>query len=89
LWRQFANKLIDIEVIGEGGWMLVDGKWDELRGINTDGAILVRPDGVVGWMTVDWKDELVISFEGIFGNILRLSLYKELSRMTQPISIAV
>lgn len=45
-----AGVTIDVVSIGDGGdYADKDGQWAEVRGIGDDGAILVRPDGHVGW----------------------------------------
>lgn len=69
-WAGFANDLIDVEVIGKGGWLPTDARWSELCGIREDGAILVRPDGVVAWRAKKWKDEFEDSFSAIFDKVL-------------------
>ncbi|WP_213575658.1 FAD-dependent monooxygenase [Rhodococcus sp. USK13] len=47
-----------------------DGQWAEVRGIGDDGAILVRPDNIVGWRSADATDAAVHSFVGAVGTIL-------------------
>lgn len=53
--RRVAERLgIELEAyrLGEGGDLAVlDGRWPEAYGIDLGGAVLVRPDGVVGWRT--------------------------------------
>ncbi|GAB7357373.1 hypothetical protein MBLNU459_g8316t1 [Dothideomycetes sp. NU459] len=52
-WRQLQGDAIDVEVIGqeegEGDWEDVDGVWPGLCGTSAEGAVLVRPDGIVLW----------------------------------------
>lgn len=44
------SKLIDIVPVGnQGAWRPEDSSWEEVRGVATSGAILVRPDTVVAW----------------------------------------
>ena len=56
-WRdaalQVANRL-GVELvarrIGVGGDLVaVDGRWPSVYGVGATGAVLVRPDGLVGW----------------------------------------
>jgi 2-polyprenyl-6-methoxyphenol hydroxylase-like FAD-dependent oxidoreductase len=46
-----ANNGIEVTAatVGNGGLQAVDGRWRETYGINEAGAVLVRPDGYVGW----------------------------------------
>lgn len=69
-WKGFESEMIDIEVIGENGWIPKDGSWRELCGIETDGAILVRPDGIVAWRAKSWKEEIEKDFPAIFSKVL-------------------
>jgi putative polyketide hydroxylase len=56
-WRdaalQVANRLgleLVARSIGAGGDLLdVDGRWPSAYGVSSTGAVLVRPDGLVGW----------------------------------------
>jgi 2,4-dichlorophenol 6-monooxygenase len=52
-WREAAaasNVAIDVVAIGDGAdYRDPSGDWARLRGIDEHGAILVRPDGHVGW----------------------------------------
>ena len=56
-WRnaalQVGNRLgirLVARRIGAGGDLVdVDGRWPSVYGVNASGAVLVRPDGLVGW----------------------------------------
>ncbi|KAF2247528.1 hypothetical protein BU26DRAFT_520657 [Trematosphaeria pertusa] len=48
-WEELGDKRVRVEVIGEDGWIDVDGAWERLCGVSQDGAVLVRPDGMVAW----------------------------------------
>ncbi|MFW2829650.1 FAD-dependent monooxygenase [Sphingomonas sp. ID0503] len=57
-WQQAANDAasgvdIDVVLVGFGGYSAADDQWAKLRGISDEGAILVRPDGHVGWRAQD------------------------------------
>lgn len=44
------NVSVDVVTIGEGGeYRSDDGRWDRVSGVESGGAVLVRPDGHVGW----------------------------------------
>ena len=42
-----------VVLVGEGGYRDADGNWARVRGTGDDGAVLVRPDGHVGWRAAD------------------------------------
>jgi putative polyketide hydroxylase len=55
-WRQAAQgvgttwpPLIAFTIGGDGDLNDPDGNWHDAYGVNTDGAVLVRPDGHVAW----------------------------------------
>jgi hypothetical protein len=56
-WRdaalQVANRLgveLVARSIGAGGDLVdVEGRWPSAYGVSSTGAVLVRPDGLVGW----------------------------------------
>ncbi len=53
-----AGKRIAVDVRahavgGKGDYVDVDGDWTGKYGVSVDGAVLVRPDGHVGWRTSD------------------------------------
>lgn len=54
-WEAVQSELVDVEVIGGShGWHLasdIPGAWEILMSIKEDGAILIRPDGIVAWRT--------------------------------------
>ena len=61
-WEALADERVVHELIGEESWQDVDGDWAEHCGVDGDGAVLVRPDGIVAWRggrdgltTVSWK----------------------------------
>ncbi|HEX3864663.1 MAG TPA: FAD-dependent monooxygenase [Stellaceae bacterium] len=77
-WRKAAAQLTDpslpaikVHAIGSGGDITdPEGAWPESYGIEADGAVLVRPDGYVGWRAptaagVDAGQTLRAAFEGI------------------------
>lgn len=44
-----ANSLINLESINASNWKDRDGTWERLCGVDKQGAVLVRPDGIVAW----------------------------------------
>jgi hypothetical protein len=44
---------LDAHVVGEQGWPTPEGCFPGAYGISPSGAVLVRPDGFVGWRAVD------------------------------------
>ncbi|KAL2014384.1 hypothetical protein VTN00DRAFT_1909 [Thermoascus crustaceus] len=50
-WRKLSSHLVHVEIINseKGNWGDVDGKWNELYDVSSNGAVLVRPDGIVIW----------------------------------------
>jgi hypothetical protein len=48
-----------------------DGTWHEAYGVETDGAVLVRPDGYVGWRSRSGSSRpaevLRAAFDGLLG----------------------
>jgi hypothetical protein len=50
-----------------------DGNWHEAYGVETDGAVLVRPDGYVAWRSRSGTSEpgevLRAVFDGLLGRI--------------------
>ncbi len=55
---------------GRGEFGDPDGKWQELYGIGADGAVLVRPDGYVGWRSRTGADNPAGTLADAFDRIL-------------------
>ncbi|MBA2677719.1 MAG: FAD-dependent monooxygenase, partial [Ktedonobacteraceae bacterium] len=51
-------------------------RWPELAGIHTDGALLVRPDGIVAWRTKTGAAEPRQRLEQVFTTLLMLSNHR-------------
>jgi putative polyketide hydroxylase len=78
-WRDAANRLASpsrpeliAHTIGDGGEFTdADGAWRTAYGVEADGAVLVRPDGYVGWRAptlVDTPERaLRVALDGILG----------------------
>jgi putative polyketide hydroxylase len=77
-WLQAAERLgvttglkLKALTIGSGGIADPDGHWPAAYGLDDTGAVLVRPDGYVGWrsssMTVDPMTTLRVALSAILG----------------------
>lgn len=73
-WERFGGEAIDVELIGDGGsarsWTPKDGTWEDLGGIGKDGALLVRPDGIVAWRAKAWDPKFEDTFSDMFAKVL-------------------
>ena len=63
-------ELIAHAIGGAGELADPDGKWQESYGIASDGAVLVRPDGYVGWRSRTGTDDPVGALAGALDRIL-------------------
>ncbi|GME27782.1 Monooxygenase FAD-binding protein [Neofusicoccum parvum] len=70
-WEGLEGELVRVEVVGEGAWKDVDGAWERQRGVSGDGAVLVRPDGIVAWRG-EWDDDLQQRWPQILEHVLYL-----------------
>jgi putative polyketide hydroxylase len=76
-WREAAqsvaqelNLLFSIYSIGGvNGWRDIEGRFNELYGVGTKGAVLVRPDGFVAWRSPDHVNDPQVSFEQVVARI--------------------
>jgi putative polyketide hydroxylase len=82
-WRQAARRiepswppLIGHTIGKQGDLIDPDGNWHEAYGVETDGAVLVRPDGYVAWRSRSGAAEP--------GEVLRAVFDGLLGRMRQP-----
>jgi len=77
-WSQAAQALasdtrlnLEVLTIGDGGLADPDGQWSATYGVDDAGAVLVRPDGYVGWripsMTTDPTATLRAALSGMLG----------------------
>ena len=57
--------------IGEGGELAdPEGRWREVYGVEAGGAVLVRPDGYVGWRSRAGADDPARTLETALDRIL-------------------
>lgn len=49
VWGKARDDRVRLEFIGDDGWIDLDGVWARRKGVDDDGAVLVRPDGIVAW----------------------------------------
>ncbi|KAL9113826.1 MAG: hypothetical protein Q9227_001960 [Pyrenula ochraceoflavens] len=77
-WLRLKSGLVSVEFISsegcEGQWRDVEGRWEELRGVSSEGAILVRPDGIVAWRTQKATKDLLERFHVLLKQILQLDI---------------
>lgn len=73
-WEHLNGELLDLEVIEDNStsvsWTPVDDTWGTLRGCEKDGAMLVRPDGIVAWRARTWTAEIGKNFPAIFNEVV-------------------
>jgi len=77
-WMEAASRLgspdrpkLVAHTIGEGGELAdPEGRWREVYGVEPDGAILVRPDGYVGWRSRAGADDPARTLETALDRIL-------------------
>lgn len=70
-WTALAREEVRVEVVGDGGWVDVDGSWGRQRGVTEQGAVLVRPDGIVAWRG-EWDSELAQRWPEVLDRVLYL-----------------
>jgi putative polyketide hydroxylase len=64
---------LDVQSIGEeGGLVDPGGDFAARYGIEADGAVLVRPDGFVGWRSPSAQPDPVDALGGVLGEILQI-----------------
>ncbi|KAI2470392.1 FAD binding domain-containing protein [Annulohypoxylon bovei var. microspora] len=77
-WSPLQSELVDVEVIDDGdGWTDRDGVWGSLCSVESTGAVLVRPDGIVAWRAQEWTYEAMQSFPAILDDILKVHLHED------------
>ena len=52
------------------GWRDINGTWAKVRGVSVDGAVLVRPDGHVGWRTAQAPVDRMRAIGEALGTVL-------------------
>jgi putative polyketide hydroxylase len=76
-WRdaalQVANRLgirLVARSIGAGGDLVdVDGRWPSAYGVSSSGAVLVRPDGLVGWRAEERVEHPEQTLEAVLADL--------------------
>jgi hypothetical protein len=66
------SNLVDVQVLADEGWVDEQGKWAELTGLGDDGAVLVRPDGIVAWRSKEAGSLTKKGLERIVKHILNV-----------------
>lgn len=76
-WKNVKNGMIDIVVIDCDDWEDVHSKWRQLSGVGDEGAVLVRPDGIVAWRSKSTKGNSTEEMTTVLAKILRLPSISE------------
>jgi len=79
VWRAAADEAagprripIEVLTVGEAGDLQApDGRFEALYGVEPDGAVLVRPDGFVGWRAPRAVDKPADALAGALAEILK------------------
>lgn len=78
-WSKLSSDLVHVEIIdgAKENWEDVDGKWGELCDVSSNGAVLVRPDGIVLWKSkeqipLSMKSEFLNTFDTLVRRLLKL-----------------
>jgi hypothetical protein len=72
-WLAAAAKLglaLKTVPVGPDGLADVEGHWHKLYGVEPTGAVLVRPDGYVGWRSASLSTDPATALAGAFHSIL-------------------
>ncbi len=71
IWDDVRSADVDVHVIGkDGDWIDRDGMWAELCGVEKDGAVLMRPDGIVAWRADSFSDKAMREFPAVLKTVL-------------------
>jgi 2-polyprenyl-6-methoxyphenol hydroxylase-like FAD-dependent oxidoreductase len=58
-WKAVKHDMMHVVITGEeGDWCDQSGIWKGLRGVDEDGALLIRPDGIIGYR---WQDDAFLN----------------------------
>ena len=90
-WMEAASRLgspdrpeLVAHTIGEGGELAdPEGRWREVYGVEAGGAVLVRPDGYVGWRSRAGADDPARTLENALDGILGASETARSSRRNE------
>ncbi|KAJ9218592.1 2,4-dichlorophenol 6-monooxygenase [Paecilomyces variotii] len=70
-WTELHSDLVKIETIEPTADLDMDRDWFRLCGIDSSGAVLVRPDGIVLWRCKDAGNVSEIASSEIFDDLIR------------------
>ena len=72
LWDEARSDIVEVEIIdGKDNWTDRDGRWAHLCGVRKDGAVLVRPDGIVAWRSTEFVPKALHGFPALLKAILK------------------
>ncbi|OAL00750.1 hypothetical protein IQ06DRAFT_148582 [Phaeosphaeriaceae sp. SRC1lsM3a] len=69
-WGTVESEMVSIIVVG-GEWQDVENRWETVSGVGTHGAVLVRPDGIVGWRSKTGKGNTADEMATVLAKILQ------------------
>ncbi|KAI0009256.1 hypothetical protein F4779DRAFT_583250 [Xylariaceae sp. FL0662B] len=75
-WRALDGPYVHVEVIGPGSdaaWTDAHGTWAETCGVGEVGAVLARPDRIVGWRARRLDEDVLAGWDGTIARLLRVS----------------
>jgi 2-polyprenyl-6-methoxyphenol hydroxylase-like FAD-dependent oxidoreductase len=72
-WKRVESDMVKIVAMDGQQWQDVDGNWDHISGVGRDGAVLVRPDGIVAWRSTSTKGSTAEEMASVLGKILRVA----------------
>ena len=70
-WYQVRDELIHVIAIKGRDLEDIDGKWGQLSEVGCNGAVLVRPDGIVAWRSKSGGEDNVNRLYAVVAQILR------------------
>jgi hypothetical protein len=71
-WNLAENDMIQVVVIDGKALNDIDGNWSQLSGVEGNGAVLVRPDGIVAWRSRSAARDNVEKLHAVLAHILRI-----------------
>ncbi|EAT87298.2 hypothetical protein SNOG_04907 [Parastagonospora nodorum SN15] len=76
-WKDVKSAMVDIVAIDNDDWEDLDSKWRHLSGVGDEGAVLVRPDGIVAWRSKSTEGNSAEEMATVLAKVLRLPSISE------------
>lgn len=78
-------RAVQVRVIGQDAeWTDPTGEWATVRGVDSGGALLVRPDRHIAWRAPDWSDDRPAELRRAVRTVLGLPLPAQSTRPPNP-----